>query len=74
MERTHPYPATPSRQPRQPEELPKPGPGKDTPVEPIVAAKTLAEQGRGNIFSDVLGSYTGSGTTDPQPEQDADDL
>lgn len=37
-------------------------------------AVTLQEQGRGDILSDVLGSYTGTAESGEQPEQDADDL
>lgn len=35
---------------------------------------TFQEQGRGDILSDVLGSYTGSPERGEVPEQDADDL
>lgn len=38
------------------------------------AAHTLQNQGRGNILSDVLGSYTGTAQNNETPEQDADDL
>lgn len=38
------------------------------------SANTLKRQGRGEIPSDVLGSYTGTAEDDPVPEQDADDL
>ena len=37
-------------------------------------ARTMQEQGRGVIPSDVLGSYTGTPDQGEQPEQDADDL
>ena len=37
-------------------------------------AETLKKQGRGAILSDILGSYTGTGTNGERPEQDADDL
>ncbi len=37
-------------------------------------AVTLQNQGRGDILSDVLGSYTGTAEHGEQPEQDADDL
>ncbi|MBO5797087.1 MAG: hypothetical protein J6R77_01945 [Clostridia bacterium] len=37
-------------------------------------ARTMPEQGRGSILSDVLGSYTGTGAGDEVPEQDPDDL
>ena len=37
-------------------------------------AETLKKQGRGDILSDILGSYTGTGVNGEQPEQDADDL
>lgn len=37
-------------------------------------ARTLREQGRGAIASDVLGSYTGTPKDGEVPEQDADDL
>ena len=37
-------------------------------------AVTLREQGRGDILSDVLGSYTGTAGCGEKPEQDADDL
>lgn len=38
------------------------------------AAETMRRQGRGEIPSDVLGSYTGSPQRDEMPVQDADDL
>ncbi len=38
------------------------------------AAEAMRRQGRGDIPSDVLGSYTGTGQTDDAPVQDADDL
>ncbi len=34
----------------------------------------MRRQGRGEIPSDVLGSYTGTGENDEAPVQDADDL
>ena len=34
----------------------------------------LPEQGRGEILSDILGSYTGTAQNGEAPEQDADDL
>lgn len=37
-------------------------------------AETLRNQGRGDILSDVLGSYTGTAENGEEPEQDADDL
>ncbi len=37
-------------------------------------SRTLQEQGRGAIPSDVLGSYTGTGEDGDRPIQDADDL
>ena len=37
-------------------------------------ARTLREQGRGDVVSDVLGSYTGTAVDGETPEQDADDL
>ena len=45
-------------------------------VEPIVAdnARTMQEQGRQEILSDVQGSYTGSAIDGSEPVQDADDL
>ena len=36
--------------------------------------ETLKNQGRGDILSDVLGSYTGTAQDGEVPEQDADDL
>lgn len=36
--------------------------------------KTMTSEGRGDILSDVLGSYTGNPEDDSVPEQDADDL
>ncbi|MCI8554579.1 MAG: hypothetical protein HFJ80_06510 [Clostridiales bacterium] len=38
------------------------------------SASVMGKQGRGEIVSDVLGSYTGSPEDGLQPEQDADDL
>lgn len=37
-------------------------------------SRTLRQQGRGDIPSDVLGSYTGTPEDGGVPEQDADDL
>ena len=37
-------------------------------------ARTMHEQGRGSVVSDVLGSYTGTPADGEVPEQDADDL
>ncbi len=37
-------------------------------------AEILQKQGRGDILSDILGSYTGTGQNKEPPEQDADDL
>lgn len=37
-------------------------------------SRTLRRQGRGEIESDVLGSYTGTPEDGGVPEQDADDL
>ena len=37
-------------------------------------ARTMQEQGRGDVVSDVLGSYTGTPVDGEVPEQDADDL
>lgn len=36
--------------------------------------KTMPQQGRGEILSDVTGSYTGMGVHGEAPVQDADDL
>ncbi len=36
--------------------------------------KAIPSEGRGDIVSDVLGSYTGNPDGDSVPEQDADDL
>ena len=38
------------------------------------SAEALKNQGRGDILSDVLGSYTGTAQDNETPEQDADDL
>ncbi len=37
-------------------------------------SRTLQRQGRGEIESDILGSYTGTPEDGEVPEQDADDL
>ena len=37
-------------------------------------SRTLREQGRGSIVSDILGSYTGTPEDGEHPVQDADDL
>lgn len=37
-------------------------------------AKTLPKQGKSDILSDILGSYTGTAQNGEVPEQDADDL
>ena len=50
----------------------KPGPTAQRAA--IEDAVTLREQGRGDILSDVLGSYTGTAESGEIPEQDADDL
>ncbi len=38
------------------------------------AVNTLPHEGRGDVLSDVLGSYTGTPVDGDRPEQDADDL
>ena len=38
------------------------------------STNALPEQGRGDILSDILGSYTGTAQNGEPPEQDADDL
>ena len=38
------------------------------------AIEAYAQHNKGEIKSDVLGSYTGTGQKDQKPEQDADDL
>ena len=38
------------------------------------SAKVMRKQGRGNIVSDVLGSYTGTPSDGDVPEQDGDDI
>ena len=43
-----------------------------TPI--MLAAKTIQQEGRGIIRSDVLGSYTGTPDDHGMPDQDADDL
>ncbi len=49
---------------------------KEPLVSPIVAAdsRVMPEQGRQDILSDVLGSYTGTPADGERPEQDPDDL
>ena len=52
---------------------------KVKPAYPVMSvaqptAEALREQGRGEIPSDVLGSYTGTPADGVHPEQDADDL
>ncbi len=49
---------------------------KEPLLSPIVAAdsRVMQEQGRQDILSDVLGSYTGTSADHERPEQDADDL
>lgn len=37
-------------------------------------AEVLPQMNRSDVPSDVLGSYTGTGLSDEQPVQDADDL
>ena len=37
-------------------------------------AKTMQKQGKEDILSDILGSYTGTAKDNEPPEQDADDL
>ncbi len=38
------------------------------------AANSLHREGRGDILSDILGSYTGTAADGDVPEQDPDDL
>ncbi len=38
------------------------------------STRAMVEQGRGEILSDILGSYTGTAQNGDTPEQDADDL
>lgn len=38
------------------------------------ATNTMVTEGRGEILSDILGSYTGTAQNGEAPEQDADDL
>ncbi len=38
------------------------------------ATNSMVTEGRGEILSDILGSYTGTALDDQIPEQDADDL
>ncbi len=38
------------------------------------STRVMQEQGRGEILSDILGSYTGTAQCGDAPEQDADDL
>ena len=40
----------------------------------LADARTLQQQGRGEIYSDVQGSYTGCPVDGDKPVQDADDL
>ena len=51
-----------------------PEPPKVSPIDPIIAAYTLPNQGRAEVQSDVLGSYTGLTEDGDRPVQDADDL
>lgn len=51
-----------------------PGCARAAIQEPMQVAGALAEQGRGAIASDTLGSYTGTPSDGGEPEQDADDL
>lgn len=46
---------------------------KIAPVDPVIAAEKLAQRGA-NIFTDVMGSYTGTPVDGGVPQQDADDL
>lgn len=64
---------------RAPRELPKRKKHPDHYESPIMdkpdaCAGTLPAQGKGEITSDVLGSYTGTDADDRRPEQDPDDL
>lgn len=45
---------------------------KQKPTKDII--KAFRAEGRDDITSDVLGSYTGNPSDDLMPEQDADDL
>ena len=38
------------------------------------AVNVMKSEGRGEILSDILGSYTGTAENGEVPEQDADDL
>ncbi len=43
--------------------------------DPVAAAtNSMVTEGRGEILSDILGSYTGTAQGNEAPEQDADDL
>ncbi len=43
--------------------------------DPVTAAiNSMVTEGRGEILSDILGSYTGTAQDGETPEQDADDL
>ncbi len=48
----------------------------EQPPRGVVASATaaLSQEGRGDVLSDVLGSYTGTPVDGERPEQDADDL
>lgn len=50
----------------------KPTPKTDRKLQEIETIFTDREQD--GILSDILGSYTGTGYADDQPEQDVDDL
>ncbi len=71
--RVHPAPPTSLTQ-----EIPTPDivHTYDQPPRGVVssAVDALAQEGRGNVLSDVLGSYTGTPVDGGVPEQDADDL
>lgn len=47
---------------------------KPAPVNIMDDARTLQEQSRHLVLSDILGSYTGTDADGEDPDQDADDL
>ncbi len=64
---------------KKPKETPKKEKNPDLYESPVMrtsenCARTMRQEGKGEILSDVQGSYTGTDIDGGRPVQDADDL